>query len=110
MLPASTPGPPFGLVENLGLEKIREQAGQMERDAQRFYELAAQRTQDADTRKLLGDLAAAEAGHEQKASELTASIDGEPDRIRRQRGTQPVCSDVGSARLGRAHGRLRFDP
>jgi rubrerythrin len=68
---------PIWLVENLGLEKIREQAGQMERDAQRFYELAAQRTQDADTRKLLGDLAAAEAGHEQKASELTASIDGE---------------------------------
>lgn len=68
---------PIWLIENLGLEKIREQAGQMERDAQRFYELAAQRTQDADTRKLLGDLAAAEAGHEQKASELTASIDGE---------------------------------
>ncbi|RLJ52033.1 rubrerythrin [Litoreibacter meonggei] len=68
---------PIWLVENLGLEKIREQAGQMERDAQRFYELAAKRTTDADTRKLLGDLAAAEAGHEQKASELTARIDGD---------------------------------
>jgi rubrerythrin len=68
---------PIWLIENLGLERIREQAGQMERDAQRFYELAAQRTQDADTRKLLGDLAAAEAGHEQKAVDLTANIDGD---------------------------------
>ncbi|SHF47393.1 Rubrerythrin [Litoreibacter ascidiaceicola] len=68
---------PIWLVENLGLEKIREQAGQMERDAQRFYELAAKRTTDADTRKLLGDLAAAEAGHEQTAADLTAKVDGE---------------------------------
>ncbi|SDW80637.1 iron exporter MbfA [Litoreibacter albidus] len=68
---------PIWLVENLGLEKIREQAAQMERDAQRFYELAATRTQDADTRKLLGDLAAAEAGHEQQATDLAAKIDGQ---------------------------------
>ena len=68
---------PIWLIENLGLEKIREQAGQMERDAQRFYELAAKRTTDADTRKLLGDLAAAEAGHQQTASDLTAQIEGE---------------------------------
>ncbi|SFR35726.1 iron exporter MbfA [Litoreibacter janthinus] len=68
---------PIWLIENLGLEKIREQAGQMERDAQRFYELAAKRTTDADTRKLLGDLAAAEASHEQKASDLNAQIDGD---------------------------------
>jgi rubrerythrin len=68
---------PIWLVENLGLEKIREQAAQMERDAQRFYELAAKRTKDADTRKLLGDLAAAEAGHEQRATDLTAQIDGD---------------------------------
>jgi len=68
---------PIWLVENLGLEKIRGQAAQMERDAQRFYELAAKRTKDAGTRKLLGDLAAAEAGHEQRATDLTAQIDGD---------------------------------
>lgn len=62
---------PVWLVENLGLDRIREEASQMERDAQRFYELAQTKTQDADTRKLLGDLAAAEAGHEQKAEALT---------------------------------------
>lgn len=61
---------PVWLVENLGLERIREEAEMMERDAQRFYEEAAKRTSDADTRKLLGDLAAAEAGHTTTADQL----------------------------------------
>ncbi|WP_298259511.1 iron exporter MbfA [uncultured Litoreibacter sp.] len=80
---------PVWLVENLGLSKIREQASRMERNAQRFYELAAQRTQDADTRKLLGDLAAAEANHCQEASRLTGEIsehalEGEDQEAHRQ--------------------------
>ncbi len=61
---------PVWLVENLGLDRIREEAEAMERDAERFYRKAAERTQDADTRKLLGDLAAAEAGHSTKADQL----------------------------------------
>ncbi len=61
---------PVWLVENLGLERIREEAEAMERDAERFYLKAAQNTQDAATRKLLGDLAAAEAGHQNRAGEL----------------------------------------
>ncbi len=61
---------PVWLIENLGLERIREEAAQMERDAQRFYETAATNTSDAATRKLLGDLAAAEAGHTEKAGAL----------------------------------------
>ncbi len=61
---------PVWLIENLGLERIRAEAEAMERDAQRFYEMAAARTTDADTRKLLGDLAAAEAGHSEKADKL----------------------------------------
>ncbi len=65
---------PIWLVENLGIERIRDEAAHMERDAARFYELAAARTQDADTRKLLGDLAAIEAGHERKAGEMTEEI------------------------------------
>ena len=63
---------PVWLVENLGIERIRAEAAQMERDAHRFYLAAAQRTSDADTRKLLGDLAAAEAGHEVAAEALEA--------------------------------------
>lgn len=63
---------PVWLIENLGLERIREEAAAMERDAERFYLNAAARTTDADTRKLLGTLAAAEAGHETRAEELEA--------------------------------------
>ncbi|MBN2907665.1 MAG: rubrerythrin family protein [Rhodobacteraceae bacterium] len=61
---------PVWLVQNLGLERIREEAEMMERDAHHFYLKAAQRTTDADTRKLLGDLAAAEAGHSAAADRL----------------------------------------
>jgi len=62
---------PVWLIDNLGLERIREEAAMMERDAARFYQAAAGRTTDADTRKLLGDLAAAEAAHETRATELS---------------------------------------
>ena len=69
---------PVWLVENLGLERIRDEATRMERDAQRFYELAASHARDAATRKLLGDLAAAEAGHSDKAASLAAiHLDGD---------------------------------
>jgi rubrerythrin len=61
---------PVWLIENLSLERIRDEAAQMERDAERFYLLAAASTTDAATRKLLGDLAAAEAGHNNKANAL----------------------------------------
>jgi erythrin-vacuolar iron transport family protein len=61
---------PVWLVENLGLERIRAEAEGMERDAERFYLAAAQRSTDAATRKLLGDLAAAEAGHQVAAGDL----------------------------------------
>lgn len=69
---------PVWLIENLGLDRIREEAAAMEREAEAFYRRAAQRTQDAETRKLLGDLAAAEAQHEARAGEL---IDGIPDEV-----------------------------
>ena len=69
---------PTWLVENLGLEKMRDEAAGMEHQAEAFYLAAAARTTDADTRKLLGDLAAAEAGHTQKADDLIeAHLDDE---------------------------------
>jgi rubrerythrin len=52
----------------------------MERDAERFYEMAAASTKDADTRKLLGDLAAIEAGHHEKAEALEQKHLGEGER------------------------------
>ncbi|MGB0660257.1 MAG: iron exporter MbfA [Mangrovicoccus sp.] len=61
---------PTWLAETMSLDEIRDQAKIMERDAQRFYALAAQRSEDAATRELMGDLAAAEAGHVRLAIDL----------------------------------------
>lgn len=73
---------PIWLVENLGLERMRDEAEAMERQAERFYLAAANRTRDADTRKLLGDLAAAEAGHVHRADTLEAAHLGADARER----------------------------
>ena len=81
---------PVWLVENLGVEKIRAEAEAMEREAERFYLHAAAHTTDAATRKLLGDLAAAEAGHQKTAGDLEAKHltdehrDSEEQRAKRQ--------------------------
>jgi rubrerythrin len=61
---------PDWLVRPLGIDHVRAQAEQMEGDAHRFYVEAAKRTSDAETRKLLGDLAAAEKAHESLAHRL----------------------------------------
>jgi rubrerythrin len=61
---------PYWLVGQLGVERVREEIGLMEEEARSFYTGAAQRTSDAETRKLLGDLAAAEAGHVALAGKL----------------------------------------
>src|SRR5688572_32461701 len=55
---------PVWLVQNLGPDRIREEADRMEIEALTFYQRAAQRTSDARTRELLNRLAAAESGHE----------------------------------------------
>ncbi|MBY6202859.1 rubrerythrin family protein [Maritalea mobilis] len=81
---------PVWLVENLGLDRIREEAAAMEGEAEAFYQRAAQTTQDAATRKLLGDLATAEAGHRALADDLSKAHldeetrDKENDRAKRQ--------------------------
>jgi erythrin-vacuolar iron transport family protein len=64
---------PDWLVRPLGIEKVRDMAEEMERQAHQFYLEAAARTTDADTRKLLGDLAAAEKSHESLARKLGLS-------------------------------------
>jgi rubrerythrin len=55
---------PVWLIENLGPDRIREEAARMEVEARDFYHRAAQRTTDAGTRELLDRLSAAESGHE----------------------------------------------
>ena len=46
----------------------------MEFEAERFYIKAAEQTQDVGVRRLLGDLAEAEKGHEHLAAKLTGEI------------------------------------
>jgi erythrin-vacuolar iron transport family protein len=81
---------PVWLTRNLGLDRIRSEVHGMEGDARAFYERAAAAATDAATRKLLGDLAAAEAGHERRADHLVAEHlpddvrDGEDKADRRQ--------------------------
>ncbi|MGO8737319.1 iron exporter MbfA [Rhodoblastus sp.] len=65
---------PTWLVKNLPLETIRRQAEAMETDAQRFYVKAAETAQDVGVRKLLGDLAAVESSHREKANSLSEAI------------------------------------
>lgn len=61
---------PVWLIENLSLDRIRAEAENMEHAAEQFYSKAAEKSTDADTRKLLGDLAAIEAKHMDLAVEL----------------------------------------
>ena len=61
---------PDWLVRPLGVEKVRRQAEEMERQSQAFYSEAAKQTTDASTRKLLHDLAIAEQSHETLAHRL----------------------------------------
>ncbi|MEN9894854.1 MAG: hypothetical protein RIR97_706 [Pseudomonadota bacterium] len=61
---------PDWLIASMSLDTIRTQAESMEEGAYRFYLEAAKRTSDADTRKLLGDLALAEQGHSDIAQML----------------------------------------
>ncbi|GGD37389.1 iron exporter MbfA [Sinisalibacter lacisalsi] len=76
---------PVWLIENLGLERMRAEAREMERQAEQFYRKAADRSSDAETRKLLGDLAAAEAGHNVLAGDLEAEYLGGDERSEEDR-------------------------
>ena len=69
---------PIWLVGNLTLDRIRAEAAAMERDAEIYYLRAAERTADAATRRLLGDLARAETGHRTSA-EGAADAHLDPD-------------------------------
>ncbi|MDE2390852.1 MAG: ferritin family protein, partial [Rhodospirillales bacterium] len=53
------------------INDVRKLAESMEQETQRFYRNAAARATDVSIRKLLGDLAQAEAAHEHKADALS---------------------------------------
>jgi len=65
---------PIWLTKNLPLETIRKEVETMELQAERFYARAAEQAQDVGVRRLLGDLAEEEKGHEKLAVKLTGEI------------------------------------
>jgi rubrerythrin len=66
--------PAIWLIQPLALDEVRKYAEHMEFEAQRFYRKAAETTRDASTRKLLLELAEAEAEHESLAQKLGEKI------------------------------------
>ncbi len=64
------------------IDDVRTLAESMEQETQRFYRNAAARTTDVSIRKLLGDLAEAEAAHEHRADVL--SEENLPEDVRSQ--------------------------
>jgi erythrin-vacuolar iron transport family protein len=65
---------PVWLTKNLSLDTVRKEVETMEFEAERFYVKAAEQAQDVGVRRLLGDLAEAEKGHEKLAVKLTGEI------------------------------------
>lgn len=61
---------PVWMTQRLGIEAVRHAARQMEVESSRFYVAAAARSTDAAIKKLLGDLAEVEAGHERTAGTI----------------------------------------
>jgi rubrerythrin len=61
---------PVWQLKSLGIEAVRQAARTMETESSRFYRQAASRSTDVAIRKLLGDLAAIEDGHERTAGEV----------------------------------------
>src|ERR1700709_2910332 len=62
---------PIWLTKNLSLDTIRKEVGTMEFEAERFYIKAAEQAEALGVRRLLGDLAEAEKGHEKLPTEPT---------------------------------------
>ncbi|WP_244272097.1 iron exporter MbfA [Pseudovibrio sp. Ad5] len=62
---------PLWLSAQLTLDQIRHISENMETASRTFYENAEKKSTDADTRRLLGDLAAVEADHQNKARTLS---------------------------------------
>jgi rubrerythrin len=65
---------PIWLTKNLPLDTIRREVETMEQQAEAFYAKAAGQAKDVGVRRLLGDLAEEEKGHENLASKLTGEM------------------------------------
>ncbi|MBU1306899.1 MAG: rubrerythrin family protein [Alphaproteobacteria bacterium] len=71
---------PIWLMQNLKLEDVRQLVWEMEESAYHFYLEAAKQSDDANVRKLLGDLAAQERKHAEAADRIDAAVLGAEGR------------------------------
>jgi rubrerythrin len=81
--------PPVWLAANVGPKAVRKTVEEMEAETRRFYLMAIRQTTHAPTRKLLGDLAEAEARHSAAADllekeQLTPDVRVEEDEAFRR--------------------------
>lgn len=80
---------PLWLSKLLTVDQVRDEVETMEYEARRFYEVAAKKAKDVDVRRLLNELAVAEAAHVEAASgfrgelEKSGAIDAERETARR---------------------------
>ena len=101
---------PIWLVKPLGLSAVRKQTELMELETKRFYEAAARRTTDAGISQLLGDLAAEERRHAERAEELEdAQRCLRRGRRRVGHRAQAVSAPGGPARARRPDGWVGLD-
>jgi rubrerythrin len=81
--------PPLWLIQNIGPQAVRRAVESMESETRRFYQMGIEKTTDASTRRLLGDLAEAEAKHTEAAEafekrEITAGVRSTEAEARRR--------------------------
>ena len=105
------PAPPADLADQEPVARHHPQGSRDDgTEAERFYIKAAEQAEDVGVRRLLGDLAEAEKGHEKTAARLTDQI-LTPGRARR-RGQDPpadVRAAICPARPCRPDGRIGLD-
>jgi len=87
---------------------MRQEAAAMEATAEAFYQRAAKTSTDAATRKLLGDLAAAEAAHHNKANDISdqQAADGVVDTEKANADRQFVLTYVQPGLAGLIDGSI----
>src|SRR5580704_4771705 len=76
---------PVWLVRPLGINAVRKQVEIMELETRRFYERAMEKTTDASTRQLLGDLAEIEREHSNFAATLEEKHLGDDAKAEEER-------------------------
>src|ERR1700733_3011040 len=79
---------PIWLVRPLGINAVRKQVEIMELETRRFYERAMEKTSDASTRKLLGDLAEIEREHSNFAATLEEKHLGDDAKAEEERSSR----------------------